>query len=77
MSAAREVGIASVVEGSAAERAGLEPGDILLEVSGVEVHTIAEARARLTGPLGDDVVIKLRRGNRVESRRVGREEVRK
>jgi len=77
MSASREVGIASVVEGSAAERAGLEPGDILLEVSGVEVHTIAEARARLTGPLGDDVVIKLRRGNRVESRRVGREEVRK
>lgn len=72
-----DVGIVSVVEGSAAERAGLEPGDLLLEVSGVEVHSIAEARGRLTGPLGDDVVVKLRRGNRVESRRVSREEVRK
>lgn len=73
----REVGIASVVEGSAAERAGLEPGDILEEISGVAVHTIAEARARLTGPLADDVVVKLRRQGRLESRRVSREEVRR
>lgn len=72
-----EVGVVSVVAGSAAERAGLEPGDILLEVSGVAVHTIAEARTRLTGPLADDVVVKLRRGARVESRRIPREEVRK
>jgi len=72
-----EVGVVSVVPGSAAERAGLEPGDTLLEVSGVAVHTIAEARARLTGPMADDVVVKLRRGPRVESRRIPREEVRK
>lgn len=76
-SAAREVGVASVVEGSAAERAGLEPGDILVEIAGAAVHTIAEARARLSGPLGDDVVVKLRRRGRLESRRVPREEVRK
>ncbi|HQY62027.1 MAG TPA: carboxypeptidase regulatory-like domain-containing protein [Polyangiaceae bacterium] len=77
ITASHEVGIASVVEGSAAERAGLEPGDILVEIAGAPVHTIAEARARLSGPLGDDVVVKLRRRGHLESRRVPREEVRK
>lgn len=75
--ASHEVGVASVVEGSAAERAGLEPGDIFVEIAGVRVHTIAEARARLSGPLGDDVVVKVRRRGHLESRRVPREEVRK
>lgn len=73
----REVVVISVVEGSAAERAGLSPGDTLLEVSGAPVRTIEEARGRLSGPLGNDVIVKLRREHRIEIRRVPREEVRR
>ena len=76
-SAEREVVVVSVAPGSEAERAGLAPGDTLLAVGGIPVHTIAEARAKLSGPLGDDVRIKLRREGRVEMRRVPREEVRR
>jgi membrane-associated protease RseP (regulator of RpoE activity) len=72
-----EVGIVTVVEGSSAERAGLAPGDVIVEVSGVPVHTIAEARGRLTGPLADDVVLKVRRGEAPLTVRVSREEVRR
>jgi hypothetical protein len=73
----REVVVVSVVEGSEAERAGLAPNDALLEVDGVAVHTIAEARARLSGPLSADVLVKVRRADRTETLRVGREQVRR
>src|SRR5262249_55580123 len=77
VSDAHEVVLVNVAETSEAERAGLAPNDTLLEVDGAPVHTIAEARAKLAGPLGDDVVLKLRRGARVLSIRVAREEVRR
>ena len=73
----REVVVAAVAESSEAERAGLAPGDVLLEVDGARVHAIDEARAKLNGPLGDDVVVKLRRGERTETIRVARERVRR
>jgi hypothetical protein len=73
----REVVLVAVAEGSEAERAGLAPNDVLLEVDGASVHTIDEARAKLNGPIADDVVLKLRRGERIETIRVGREQVRR
>jgi hypothetical protein len=40
-----------------AEIAGIEPGERLLAVSGVEVRSIEAARKRLSGPLSEDVVV--------------------
>jgi hypothetical protein len=73
----REVVLAAVVDGSEAERAGLAQGDVIVEVDGAPVHTIAEARSRLSGPLAEDVVVARRRGETVESIRVPREPVRR
>jgi C-terminal processing protease CtpA/Prc len=72
-----EVIVVSVVAASEAERAGLAPGDVLLTVDGVPVHTIPEARARLSGPIADDVVATLRRSGNSLSLRITREEVRR
>ena len=77
VSAAREVVIVAVADGSEAERAGVLAGDVLLRVDDVPVHGIEEARARLSGPLGDDVVLELRRAAGVRSLRVAREPVRR
>ena len=73
----REVVLVSVVEASEAERAGLAPGDVLVAVDGKDVHTLAEARARLSGPLGVDVLVKVRRGERTDALRVAREPIRR
>jgi len=72
-----EVVVVSVVEGSEAERAGLSPGDVVLTIDGVSVHTIEDARARLCGPAGDDVLMGVRRADRDVTLRVGREPVRR
>lgn len=73
----REVVLVSVAEASEAERAGLAPGDFLEEIDGAKVATIAEARAKLNGAVGDDVVLRLRRDGRGLALRVTREEVRR
>ncbi len=73
----REVVLVAVAEGSEAERSGLAAGDTVLEVDGVSVHSIGEARARLSGPLSADVVVKVRRGDGDESVRLAREPVRR
>jgi hypothetical protein len=73
----REVVLVNIAEASEAERAGLAPGDVLLAIDGAPVHAMAEARARLAGPVGDDVVLEYRRGDATSSVRVGREPVRK
>jgi len=70
-----EVVIVSIVEGGEAERAGLAPGDVLATVDGAEVHSMADARARLSGPVANDVVVGVRRGDRSLSLRVTREAV--
>jgi hypothetical protein len=72
-----EVVVVSLVEGSEAERSGLAPGDVLLAVDGTHVSTMEDARSRLSGPLADDVVVRVRRGEETLSLRVGREAVRR
>lgn len=72
-----EVVVVSVVEGSEAERAGLAPGDVLATVDGVAVHSMQEARAKLSGPVADDVLVGVRRGDRALTLRVTREAVRR
>lgn len=72
-----EVVVAAVAEGSEAERGGLLVNDVLLEVAGVRVRTMTDARARLGGPVHDDVVLRVRRGDRVIVLRVAREQVRR
>jgi protocatechuate 3,4-dioxygenase beta subunit len=69
--------VVSVVEGSEAERAGLAPGDVLVTVDGVEIHTMAEARSKLGGPVADDVLVGVRRGDQALTLRVTREAVRR
>ncbi len=73
----REVVLVAVAEGSEAERSGLAAGDTILEIDGNPVHAMGDARARLAGPLSDDVVVRFRRGESVGSLRVAREPVRK
>jgi C-terminal processing protease CtpA/Prc len=72
-----EVVIVAVTEGSEAERAGLAPGDVVIEVGGARVKSIADARARLSGPVHDDVVVKVHRTDRILALRVPREAVRR
>jgi Carboxypeptidase regulatory-like domain/PDZ domain len=74
---ADEVVLVAVADGSAAERAGLAPGDVLVEIDGAKVGAIVAARGKLSGPLGDDVVVKLRRAERSLALRVPREPVRR
>jgi len=50
-----------VPPGGEAEIAGLMAGDRLLEVNGVAVRSLEEARRRLSGPLSEDVVLKAAR----------------
>ena len=73
----REVVLVAVADASEAERAGLAPSDVLLEVDDTKVHTIEEARAKLSGPMADDVVMKIRRGDDTQIVRVAREAVRR
>jgi len=72
-----EVVVVSVVEGSEAERAGLAPGDVVTTVDGADVRTMDEARAKLSGPVADDVLVGVRRGERALTLRVTREAVRR
>ncbi len=62
-----------VAEGSEAERAGLQAGDVLVEVDGHGVAGMADARQRLGGPAGSDVVLNLSRGGATVRTRVARE----
>jgi hypothetical protein len=69
--------VVSVVEGSEAERAGVVPGDVMLAVDGARVGGMQEARAKLSGPIAQDVVVELQRGDRTLTLRVPREAVRR
>jgi protocatechuate 3,4-dioxygenase beta subunit len=76
-SAPTEVVVVSVVEGSEAERAGLAPGDVLLDVDGTPTRTMGDARARFSGPIADDVLVHVRRGDQTFALRAAREAVRR
>jgi hypothetical protein len=69
--------VVSVAAGSEAERAGVAPGDVLLSVDDAPVRTMADARDKLSGALSDDVVVRVKRGERELAFRVGREPVRR
>lgn len=74
---APEVVVVAVSAGSEAERGGLAVNDIVVEVGGAKVASIVDARQRLSGPVHDDVLVKVRRGERVLVLRVAREAVRR
>jgi C-terminal processing protease CtpA/Prc len=76
-SSPREIVIVSVAEGSEAERGGVVSGDVLLAVDDGAVASLEEARARLNGPIADDVVLRLRRGDKELLLRVARDAVRR
>jgi hypothetical protein len=69
------VSISSVTAGSEAERAGLAVGDRILSVDGQAVSTSKEAQSRLFGPVADDVLVELSRGDTKRKLRVAREQV--
>jgi protocatechuate 3,4-dioxygenase beta subunit len=76
----RNVVVLLVAAGSEAELAGIEPADEIAAIDGHEVHDIEAARRMLTGPLGEDVVVALRRNddaNKTTVVRVRRERVRR
>jgi len=58
--------IISPIDGSPAARAGIEPGDVIKRVDGVEISTLEfdEAVARMQGPGGSEVTLVVERRNR-------------
>jgi len=71
-----EIVVASVAPGSEAERGGIAPGDTLVAIEGVRPVSMADARARLSGPTGTDVLIEVHREGNPIRLRVAREAVR-
>jgi len=75
--AALEVVFAQVAPGSEAERSGLLAGDVLVRVDGERVTSMADARSKLGGREGSDVVVEVLRAGASVKLRVGREAVRR
>jgi len=75
--AALEVVLAEVATSSEAERSGLLAGDILVRVDGERVTSMADARSKLGGREGSDVVVEVLRAGASVKLRVGREAVRR
>ncbi|WP_207479946.1 S41 family peptidase [Arenibaculum pallidiluteum] len=61
--AASAVKVISPFDGSPAASAGMQPGDLILEIAGEPVKglTLKQASDRLRGPIGSDVSIKVKR----------------
>jgi carboxyl-terminal processing protease len=59
--------IVSTIDDTPADRAGLEPDDVVLAVDGADVTgwTVDEITARVRGPAGSDVVLTIDRGGEV------------
>lgn len=74
---ARVVSIRHVSSGSEAERAGLRKHDVVETIDGESPRSLEDARRRLSGPLGDDVMIKVSRDGESRTFRVQRERVRR
>lgn len=57
--------IASTIEGTPAEAAGLQPGDVIAGVNGDDIRgwTIDEVTATVRGPAGSDVTLTIERGS--------------
>ncbi|HEX2669661.1 MAG TPA: carboxypeptidase regulatory-like domain-containing protein, partial [Polyangiaceae bacterium] len=72
-----EVVVVSVAESSEAERAGVEPGDVITAIDGVHPVSMSDARARLGGQPGTDLVLELSRASAAVRLRVLREAMRR
>lgn len=72
-----EVVIVSVAEASEAERAGLEAGDVVAALDGARPISMADARARLSGQPGSDIVVEVLRAGVSNRFRVLREATRR
>jgi hypothetical protein len=67
----RECRVSMVTHGSAAENAGMQAGDIILQVDDTEIADMPTLIATIAQRKpGDQISIKFRRGGREESRRV-------
>jgi len=72
-----EVVVVSVAESSEAERAGVEAGDVISALDGARPTSMADARARLSGQPGSDIVLELSRASSTLRLRVLREAIRR
>lgn len=69
--------VIQVAQGSEAERAGLLEGDRIVTIDEKAVTSMQEARAKLSGPLGEDVILRIEREGREHRLRFSRERVEK
>lgn len=62
------VEVASPIEDTPGWRAGINPGDLIIEINGesTDVLTMEDVLARLRGPAGDEVKLIIRRGEKLE-----------
>ncbi|HET7545294.1 MAG TPA: carboxypeptidase regulatory-like domain-containing protein [Polyangiaceae bacterium] len=72
-----DVVVVSVAEASEAERAGVQAGDVISALDGVHPSSMADARARLNGQPGSDLVLELVRASSTLRVRVLREPIRR
>ena len=72
-----EVVVVSVAESSEAERAGVEPADVIVALDGVRPTSMTDARARLGGQPGSDLVLEVLRAGVTQRFRVLREVTRR
>ena len=72
-----QLAIRAVAPNSEAERGGIEVDDVLVRIDDQAPTSLEDARRRLSGPLGDDVVLVLRRRGDEVKLRVARERVRR
>jgi membrane-associated protease RseP (regulator of RpoE activity) len=72
-----DVVVVQVAEGSEAERGGLSVGDLIVSIDGHEPANMTDARLRLGGPAGSDVVVEVNRDGAEVRLRVAREAVRR
>jgi len=73
----RTITILHVAPGSEAERAGLMPDDVIRSIDRHAPESLEDARKRLSGPLGDDVILELVRDGEGVTVRLSRERVRR
>jgi hypothetical protein len=72
-----EVVVVSVAENSEAERAGLQPGDVITAINDAKPSSMHDARGRLSGPLQTDVVVSVSRSGAAQKLSIMREPVRR
>ena len=72
-----EVVVVSVADGSEAEQAGLEAGDVILGIDGARPNSMSDARLKLSGQPGSDLVLEVSRANTAIRFRVLREAIRR